>query len=69
MGVRDARPRSLTELLLETRFCFSVGKAVFLMPKGSTLALPYGGNAVLLDLLVVPFIRYRNKKKRINRTN
>ncbi|KXB72738.1 hypothetical protein HMPREF3185_01661 [Porphyromonas somerae] len=39
------------------------------MPKGSTLALPYGGNAVLLHLLVVLSIRYRNKKKRINRTN
>lgn len=29
----------------------------------------YGGNAVLLHLLVVSFIRYRNKKKLINRTN
>ena len=35
--VRDARPRSLAELLPETRFCFSVGKAVFLMPKGLIL--------------------------------
>ena len=36
-GVRDAHPMSLTELLPETRFCFSVGKAVFLMPKGLIL--------------------------------
>ena len=53
----------------EQWFCFSVGKAVFLMPKGSTLTLPWSRNAVLLHLLVVPIIRYRNKKKLINRTN